>query len=178
MTALYAFRRRRLVHEVVGIAAALLAVMATPARAADTIMVALDQATITKLPERVATLVIGNPLIADVSVQPGGLLVVTGKGYGATNMIALDRGGAVLTERNIEVVGPRDRIVVVYRGALRETYSCTPNCEPRMTLGDGVDFFNTTSQQGQLRGSLAREAAANAPASAAQSSGGNNSQQR
>src|ERR1700751_4649491 len=116
MTALYAFRRRRLVHEVVGIAAALLAVMATPARAADTITVALDQATITKLPERVATLVIGNPLIADVSVQAGGLLVGAGKGYGATNMIALDRGGAVLAERNIEVVGPRDRVVIVYRG--------------------------------------------------------------
>jgi len=180
MTALYAFRRRRPIHEIVGIGAALLAFMTPPARAADTIMVAVDQATISKLPERVATLVIGNPLIADVSVQAGGLLVVTGKGYGVTNMIALDRGGAVLAERNIEVVGPRDTIVVVYRGTNRETYSCMPNCQPRMTLGDGGDFFNQTSQQGQLRASLAREAAASAPAAVVGGSGqgGNNSQQR
>ena len=172
MTALNAFRRRRPVQDIIGIAAVLLALAATPTRAADTITVAVDQATISKLPERVATLVIGNPLIADVSVQAGGLLVVTGKGYGATNMIALDRGGAVLAERNIEVVGPRDRIVVVYRGATRETWSCMPNCEPRMTLGDGQDYFSQTGQQGQVRSSLARDAATSAPAGTAPAQGG------
>jgi len=178
MTALYASCHRRPIQAIVGIAPLLLALAATPTRAADTITVALDQATISKLPERVATLVIGNPLIADVSVQAGGLLVVTGKGYGATNMIALDRGGAVLAERNIEVVGPHDRIVVVYRGVSRETYSCTPNCEPRMTLGDGQDYFSQTGQQGQLRASLARDAAVSAPAAtvSAQGQGGNGAQ--
>ena len=34
---------------------------------------------------------VGNPLIADATVQPGGILVITGKGYGATNLVALDR---------------------------------------------------------------------------------------
>ena len=58
-----------------------------------------------KLPEKVATIVVGNPLIADVSVQSGGLVVVTGKGYGTTNLIALDRAGAVLMERSIVVRG-------------------------------------------------------------------------
>ena len=46
-----------------------------------------------KLPDQVATIVIGNPLIADATLQSGGVLVVTGKGYGATNLLALDRGG-------------------------------------------------------------------------------------
>ena len=41
---------------------------------------------------------IGNPLIADASVQPGGIMVVTGKGYGVTNLVALDRDGATLME--------------------------------------------------------------------------------
>ena len=27
---------------------------------------------------------IGNPLIADATVQPGGIMVITGKGYGVT----------------------------------------------------------------------------------------------
>ena len=59
-----------------------------------------------KLPEKVSTIVVGNPLIADVAVQSGGLVVVTGKGFGATNLIALDRAGAVLMERSIVVSGP------------------------------------------------------------------------
>ena len=69
-----------------------------------------------KLPERAATLVIGNPLIADISIQPGGIAVITGKGYGATNVIVMDRSGAVLMEKTVEVKGPTDRIVFVYRG--------------------------------------------------------------
>ena len=106
----------------------------------DGIDVVLDQARLVKLPERVATLIIGNPLIADASVQPGGLMVVTGKGYGVTNLIALDRSGATLMEKQVVVKGPSNT-VVVYRGIARETYSCTPVCDPRVTLGDATTFF-------------------------------------
>src|SRR5262249_10667014 len=103
----------------------------TTAAAAD-IGVVLDHARLIRLPERVATIVVGNPLIADAAVQSGGLMVVTGKGYGTTNIIALDRSGAVLMEKTIEVVGPREELTVVYRGSVRETYSCSPACEPRI----------------------------------------------
>ncbi len=117
------------------------------AQTAETITVVLDQARITKLPDRVATVVVGNPLIADVSVHTGGLLVVTGKGYGFTNLIALDRSGQVLLEKRIAVEGPRDDVVVLFRGAERETYSCAPNCERRITLGDSPAFFDPTLAQ-------------------------------
>ena len=117
--------------------------LVVPAAAAEPIDVALDQATVLQLPDRAKTVVVGNPLIADLSVQPGGLAVVTGKGYGATNFIALDRNGAVLMEKTVEVRGPSDPTVVVYRGPTRQTYSCTPDCSPRITLGDtGKDDFN------------------------------------
>ena len=53
----------------------------------------MDQARLVQLPERAANVVIGNPLIADVSIQPGGLTVVTGKSYGATNFIVTDKNG-------------------------------------------------------------------------------------
>src|SRR6187402_558866 len=56
-------------------------------RAAD-INVILDQATLVKMPDRVATLVIGNPVVADATVQASGWMVITGKGYGMTNLIA------------------------------------------------------------------------------------------
>ena len=41
---------------------------------------------------------IGNPLIADAVVQPGGVVVITAKSYGATNLVALDRTGATLSD--------------------------------------------------------------------------------
>ena len=47
-------------------------------------------------------------------------------------------------EKSVEVKGPRDPIVVVYRGVSRNTYSCTPECAPRITLGDDSDYFNKT----------------------------------
>lgn len=123
----------------------------------DGIDVVLDQARLIKLPERVSTLVIGNPLIADVSMQSGGLMVVTGKGYGVTNLIALDRSGTTLMEKQVSVKGPYVNTVVVYRGVARETYSCAPFCEPRVTLGDATAAFarnltETTTWISQVQG--------------------------
>jgi hypothetical protein len=123
------------------------------ARAAD-IDVVLDQARLVKLPDRVVTLVIGNPVIADAAVQSGGWMVITGKGYGQTNIVALDRSGAVLLEKTIEVQGPQN-VVVVYRGVERDTYSCTPECSRRLTLGDGNAFFEVIAGQITARNALA-----------------------
>jgi Flp pilus assembly secretin CpaC len=120
------------------------AVMASRANADEPIIVRLDQARIVKVPDRATTIVIGNPLIADLSVQPGGLAVITGKSFGATNFMVLDKSGAVLNEQNILVQGPTDPMVVVYRGGDRQTYSCTPFCSPRLTLGDDAKYFNDT----------------------------------
>ena len=147
MAARFAYGGRRLARALAGAAFLAATVMAAPAKAEDTIRVRVDQAAIARLPAHVATIVIGNPMIADVTVQPGGLMVITGKGYGSTNMIALDRTGTVLTERNIEVLGTKDATVVVYRGVNRETYSCAPECEARVTLGDTPAFFDGTMSQ-------------------------------
>lgn len=115
--------------------------------ASEPVNVVVDQAKLMKLPDRASTVVIGNPLIADVTLQPGGLVIVTGKGYGSTNFIALDRGGNVLMDSLVQVEGPTDKLVTVYRGIQRETYSCTPSCQRRITLGDGPDFFKTAVDQ-------------------------------
>jgi len=131
--------------------------------AADAIAVNVDQAKLVRLPGKVATIVVGNPLIADVTLQPGGMIVVTGKGYGATNFIALDRGGEILVDRQIQVEGPSDRLVTVYRGIERESYSCLPTCQRRVTLGDSDNFFNTTMGQA---GTLSNSASGNGAAAA------------
>jgi len=136
------------------------ALIGTAAGAVETLVVALDQARIAKLPDRVATVIVGNPLIADATVQPGGMLIITGKGYGVTNVIALDRSGSVLMEKTIAVEGPRGNVVVVYRGGERETYSCAPQCLRRNTLGDTPDFFQSTLTQTVNRNKEAIGAAA------------------
>ena len=125
---------------------------------ADPIDVIVDQATVVKLPEKVATLIVGNPLIADVSLQPGGTMIVTGKGYGATNVMAMDRSGAILIDRMIQVEAPTDKLVTVFRGVNRETYSCTPVCQQRITLGDGQDYFKATIEQAGSRNNSATAA--------------------
>ena len=119
------------------------------------VTVNLDQAKLVKLPERTATIVLGNPLIADAAVQPGGVAVLTAKSYGMTNMVALDRSGATLVEYPIQVVGPRDAVVVVFRGIERESYSCAPDCERRITLGDSVGFFGANLNAVGAFGALA-----------------------
>jgi Flp pilus assembly secretin CpaC len=132
--------------------------MPAAASAAD-INVIIDQAKLVQLPDKVATIVLGNPLIADATVQARGLMVITGKGFGRTNLIALDRAGAVLLEKTVEVRTPRAGIVVVYRGIQRESYSCTPYCDRRITLGDSPDYFDATINQSATRSGMAQGAA-------------------
>jgi Flp pilus assembly secretin CpaC len=143
-----ALRRARAIAALGSLAAGLaLSAAAFAGTADDIVAVVVDQAKVVKLPDKVATIVVGNPLIADVTLQPGGMVVVTGKGYGSTNMIAMDRAGGVLAERSIQVEGPADKLVTVFRGIERESYSCTPACQRRVTLGDGKDFFNAALGQ-------------------------------
>jgi hypothetical protein len=152
---------RNLVRPLKGIALGLLllpiAAVAEPSD--DAISVNVDQAKLFKLPNRVATIVVGNPLIADVTLQNGGIIVVTGKGYGATNFIAMDRSGEVLVDRTIQVEGPTDQMVTVYRGTGRETYSCMPICQRRVTLGDDNQYFQSAlGQAGALNGQATNSA--------------------
>jgi Flp pilus assembly secretin CpaC len=132
--------------------------------AGDAIAVNVDQAKLVKLPSRVATIVVGNPLIADVTLQSGGIVVVTGKGYGATNFVAMDRGGEILVDRVIQVEGPTDQLVTVYRGVERESYSCLPVCQKRVTLGDGDTYFKAAIDQA---GSLSNQASGSGAAAKA-----------
>lgn len=144
-------------------AAIALAFAAAPMAApAETVDVQVDQARIMRLPPSVATVVIGNPLIADASLQTGGILVLTGKGYGQTNLLALDRGGRVVFDTAVQVVLPHSAdLVVVYRGSERESYSCAPECARRITLGDAPSYFDET--QKQISSRLGQAAAAAPP---------------
>ncbi len=100
------------------------------------ILVDLDYARVVKIPAGAQTLVIGNPLIADVTMLKNNqLVVITGKSFGTTNLIVLDGSGAQVGKSMITVVPPNDKLVVM-RGPHRESYSCNPDCMPSVDLGD------------------------------------------
>lgn len=145
-----------------GLAAVLAAVAclvaASPAPAltkGETVTVAADQARLVRLPAGAQTVIVGNPAIADVSMQRNGILVVTGKSFGTTNLIALDASGNVLAESLIQVEEPASTVVTVLRGTARESLSCTPNCQPMLTLGDDMTYFTERADQMKQRNQLA-----------------------
>jgi hypothetical protein len=123
----------------------------------DTVAVMIDHAKVVRLPERTQTVIVGNPMIADITVQRNGLVVITGKIYGVTNLIALDAGGTMLAESMISVQAPNDSVVTVQRGLERESYSCTPNCQPSILLGDANKYFSEMGGQAGQRNTLATQ---------------------
>jgi hypothetical protein len=138
----------------VALAGALLIGLACPALASEPITVVLDRAQVLKLPPKAQTVIIGNPMIADVLVQKNGSMVVTGKSFGMTNLIAQDAAGAVIGESILRVEAPSDGLIVVQRGMERESYSCTPRCQPAVSLGDSEGHFAAAGSQATKRSSL------------------------
>ena len=97
---------------------------------ADTgIQVVMNQAKIVKLARPADTIVIGNPAIADASVQDATTVVLTGKGFGVTNLVILDAEGAPVVDEQVFVTRGDSRSVRIYRRADVQTLSCTPLCE-------------------------------------------------
>lgn len=155
-------RRRRLL----ALASLMLAALTAPSRAesgADAgIRVVLDQAKLVKLPSGTETVVIGNPAIADVTVQRGGVMVITGRSAGRTNFIALDGTGTIISESQVSVAAPEIGRVVVQRGIEASSYDCAPSCLPTVSLGDDDKHFTRAINQTTARDGLANGSSAQA----------------
>ncbi|MFM9975414.1 MAG: pilus assembly protein N-terminal domain-containing protein [Beijerinckiaceae bacterium] len=139
------------------IVALLVGIATAPATgyAEETINLTLDRATVIRTPARTTTVVIGNPAIADVSIQKSGVMVLTAKSYGETNLLALDSEGQLVSESWLKVQASTRNTLVVQRGGETETYSCEPLCKPTVTLGDSEKYFGKTSGQSGIRNGLA-----------------------
>jgi Flp pilus assembly secretin CpaC len=130
--------------------------MPTASRAEETIAVTLDRARVVKLPDRTQTLVIGNPIIADVTpLKSNGLMVITGKSYGTTNLIALDAAGNPVAESMVRV-DAAENALLVQRGMSRESYACSPRCEPTINLGDEGKYLGDVAGNVRARTALSQ----------------------
>jgi Pilus formation protein N terminal region len=121
-----------------------------PASAND-LLVRYDQAQLLRLPRPVADIIVGNPSVADVQVQGGNLLVVTGKTFGVTNVIALDAERNVIQDQRVVVQQDTSRIVNLTKGGLRESYTCSPTCESTFTIGDNPAYFETIAKHSSTK---------------------------
>ena len=127
--------------------------------ASNVVQVLVDQATLVRLDRSAAEIVVGNPSIADVSVQSGKVLVVTGKSFGETNLIVMDADGKVVANRQLIVQEPRTGFVTMYRGGARQTLHCAPYCTPPLVIGDTPDIFGAISGQISTKQSISQSAA-------------------
>ena len=126
------------------IAAMMLYWYSPPLRAMEeTLVVTIDQARVVNVPAGTEALIVGNAAIADLTLlKQGATMIITGKGFGETNFIALDAAGKSLAQSLIRVVGGAGRTtLLVQRGMDRQSYSCAPQCLPTMKLGDDAKYF-------------------------------------
>jgi hypothetical protein len=121
-----------------------------PAHAND-LIVKYDQSQLLRLPRPAAEIIIGNPTIADVSIQAGNLLVITGKSFGLTNIIALDADRNVIQDQRVMVQRDEMRVVNLHKAGKRETYACSPQCNPTVTVGDETKYFDEISRNSERK---------------------------
>lgn len=101
--------------------------IAMPAWAAD-IQVEINQSRLHQLSRSASTVIVGNPAIADVSVTNADTLVVFGRSYGKTNLIALDGAGRQIANFDINVTPTQEAALTLTRGTGEYSYNCAPQC--------------------------------------------------
>lgn len=126
---------------------------------AEPIQVVVDRAKVMRISRPADIVIIGNPAIADATIQDAQTLIITGRSFGSTNLIVLDADGLAIADETITVGPQNEDVVTVYRRAARETFSCTPDCSPTLALGDNAASFDSVSSQIQSHGSISDAAA-------------------
>lgn len=126
---------------VIGLALAL-----APAAAADPFRVNVDETVTLKLTSPANSVVIGNATVADVAVHDPTTLLITGKAFGTTNLIVLDRAGRTIWSNQLAVVGEQSSELTIWRGSGANTYSCVDKCRATPKVGDDPKHFDEVMQ--------------------------------
>ncbi|WMT91773.1 pilus assembly protein N-terminal domain-containing protein [Pelagibacterium sp. H642] len=105
-----------------------------------TVTVNANMARILRINAPAATVIIGNPAVADVTIQDPQTLILTGRSYGRTNMIILDANGDPIADTVVEVAQLKSDTVTIFSGAQRTSVACAPNCQPVIMLGDDTSY--------------------------------------
>ncbi len=135
--------------------AAALMSFAGSALASNDVTIYTDQAKILQLSGQPGTVVVGNPSIADVTVQ-GDRVVLMGRSYGVTNIILLDREGKQLAALDVTVQITDKNAVHVFKAGGRMSLACAPVCEQTLQVGDDlVRVFDPLAKEIQTKNDIA-----------------------
>jgi hypothetical protein len=122
--------------------------LASPASAGEPIYrIDINKTQIVRLPAQAGSIVIGNADIADVTIHSPTTIFVVGRGFGETNLVIMDRDGQTMMDANVQVtsVTPTNG-VRLFNAKSRETYTCSPYCQPSPVLGDEAGFIGANSE--------------------------------
>ena len=85
-----------------------------------------------------ASVIVGNPEIADVTVVDARTLFVSGRGFGVTEIVVLDELGRTLYQSEVIVGAPTTGQVRVWRGAVVTEMACSTACAPAWRDNDAA----------------------------------------
>jgi Flp pilus assembly secretin CpaC len=120
-----------------GLAALAAAVSTAAAAAVPGIVVPIDQSTRLSIAGSAYSVLVGSPSVADVTVVDSHTLYISGRSYGSTDVVVLDRDGSMLYRGDVVVTAPEVGRVSVYRGAARTDLACAPGCQVAARGGGG-----------------------------------------
>ena len=143
----------------------ILMIAASSSASAAELLVPIDESKVYILDQPVSTVAVTNPSIADVSIHNGKTILVIGRIFGTTNIIALDADGKPVATKRIRVTSSAGTGNVTYvRGPGIFSYSCAPRCERVLLPGDrlglpgadiGPNTFAETNQEQTMRSGVA-----------------------
>ena len=132
---------------------------ASPA-AAEPIAVIVDRAKVMRISRPADIVIIGNPAIADATIQDNQTLIITGRSFGTTNLIVLDADGQAIADEIITVGAAerpgRDRLPARLARDLLAARRTARRCWRSATTPTS---FDTVNAQIQSHGSLSDAAA-------------------
>jgi Flp pilus assembly secretin CpaC len=142
-------------------ASCLVLLLPAPAFAAG-VSLAMDEVKTMTFEKPVATVYVGNPSIADITMIDAKHAFVIGKSLGTTNIMALDASGKPVTDIGVAVLAGTGSgsTVILNRGTQRVTYSCTTShCDTMPSPGDSKEVFDVVTQQLAAHSDIAHKAA-------------------
>ncbi len=131
-------------------ALAVSAAAALPA-SAEEVWLTIDQVRPYEIGRPAGQIVVGNPAIADLTVQDKNRVLLYGKAPGLTNMYIFDDEGQVIDNLIVRVRSTTSEMLTMYRGPSRSTYHCAGICEATVMVGDDRTVFGDVNSQIQQK---------------------------
>lgn len=150
------------------ISALALIITAGAATATEPLVLFASRTKMMQLAQPPGTIVVGNPSIADVTVN-GSQVFLHGRNYGSTNIMIFDAKGDIAHDFEVVVQEGAQNHVTIYKAGASLTYACINDCQPTLRPGDMPAFTSDIAKQfklitGLATGQQASDGVENAPA--------------